>query len=820
MKRPFYIFALFIILSFVYIYKAPFTYAQIFTDVNYDHPHGTAISYLKSNNIIQGYPDGSFRPDDLITRTEFLKIVLEGTNVPLDIETPTNFSDIDENEWYAPYIKKAKSEGWIKGYPDGTFKPLQPINKVEALKILGEVQEWDRLDLAEVPEAAYKDTYRFSWYSPYVHFAKENGLLFEETDYLYPSQEITRGYMAELMYRSMIRNVITYVPGQTAEDKINEAAKSVDTPDNFTTINIDYFDNIKLDSELPNTFYKNEIYFIEGDITNGKSYDTIFAFLTEENGNSSNYEHFIGEISGTHFEIPIFFDDPGTYHLGIIPGLSGESKIIPIYVLDGIPKAGTKTNENIPTNLSIKFENDTTSISWKEKENNVFRIYFIQEDNVVSYFVRGKNNLDLFYSDFKNFTDGNVKWRVYGAKANSLTPINLTTKWAKSSDSIFKAIKHHFKLTVDESVTYSNFPELLSSAKSFSVSGTTNENIFAEGAVIKPDGNVDTFEINSSKTTIKYYGNDVIPAGSSFNFTYNPTMKGTYILEINDQGGAALINIPIYIGDGIPLIPDFFDLQDPYEITETLDLEKSRQELLTYLNEERSNYGLNTVEIRDDLNSLAQAHSDDMKNRNFFSHFNPEGLSPNERRINAGINTEVGENLAHAPTVYFGHKALMRSAIHRENILNPNWDSVGIGISLDENGYLLITEEFSHDPWTDNDLEKFENDILTAINTERSNSLTLNSVLQDVAREWSSDMINENFFSFTSPSGINLIDIVHGKGITQEGRAFILKEGSIETLTSQLLSESDIKDNEWKQIGIGIKQDEFSNLYLTIIYTQ
>jgi hypothetical protein len=213
----------------------PVASASTFTDVPYTHPHSDAISYLQSNNIVQGYDDNTFQPDNLINRVEFLKIVLEGTNVPLDVNESTGFSDIDENQWYIPYVRKAKKEGWVQGYPDGTFRPLNAINKVEALKILGEVQQWDKLALGEVPEAAFKDTYRFSWYSPYVHFAKENELLFAETDYLNPGDEITRAYMAEIVYRSIVKQIILYIPGQTAEDKIRDV-KIVDTPQSYEAI--------------------------------------------------------------------------------------------------------------------------------------------------------------------------------------------------------------------------------------------------------------------------------------------------------------------------------------------------------------------------------------------------------------------------------------------------------------------------------------------------------------------------------------------------------------------------------------------------------
>jgi uncharacterized protein YkwD len=793
--------------------------ASTFTDVPYTHQNSDAISYLQSNNIVEGYNDNTFRPDNLINRVEFLKIVLEGTDVPLDSEKSTGFTDIDTNQWYVPYLRKAKEEGWVKGYPDNTFRPLNPINKVEALKILGEVQKWDMLALAEVPEAAYKDTYRFSWYSPYVHFAKEKGLLTEEINYLEPGKEISRAYMAEIVYQSIVKQVILYEPFQTAEDII-EDVNEVETPSDFETISTTFFNKIELDEELPNTFYKNEVYIVEGTITENNNYNSIFAFFAKENGESNVFTHMIGETNGEDFRIPLVFRKAGTYQLGIIPGLSGESNIAEITVLDGIPAEGEAQNPGRPTKLQISFENDNTNTDWDPNGNNVFRIYFYQNSTVHSYLIRDKDTLNLFYKDFKNFEEGKVKWKIYGAKASSLKPLELETQWIESNTNSFDAVTHNFRLSLDDSIKYSNISEILTTNEPIFVSGTTQENIFNKGAVIKSNGLTDSFEIETDSNLLNYYGNEVIAAGSSFNFTYDPKTEGVYILEINNQGGSAVLNIPIYIGDIIPLIPDFFDLQDPFEETYELDLGAKRQELLNYINVERAVHGLSDVSLKTELNTLAQNYATDMVESMFFSHIDPDGGNPDTRRKALNIKTNVGENLAHAPSVYFAHQALMRSAIHRENILNPNWETLGLGIELDGFGDMMVVQEFSHSVWDSTDLQNFENQLLDKINNERSNNLTVNSTLVNVARDWSDKMIEENFFSFISPSGINLIDEVQNSGVTNQGKAYILKEGTLNSLFNKLILDSDILIENWRKIGIGIAQDSWSSLYITVLYTE
>ena len=72
--------------------------------------------------IITGYPDGTFRPSDPITRAEFATIAAKFDD--LDLGSASAFTDIF-GHWAADYITSSENKGWIKGYPDMTFKPEQ-----------------------------------------------------------------------------------------------------------------------------------------------------------------------------------------------------------------------------------------------------------------------------------------------------------------------------------------------------------------------------------------------------------------------------------------------------------------------------------------------------------------------------------------------------------------------------------------------------------------------------------------------------------------------------------------------------------------------
>lgn len=119
------------------------------------------------------------------------------------------------------------------------------------------------------------------------------------------------------------------------------------------------------------------------------------------------------------------------------------------------------------------------------------------------------------------------------------------------------------------------------------------------------------------------------------------------------------------------------------------------QEAVNLLNADRSAQGLPPLKVNMDLVRLAEAYAQDMIDRNFFAHENPEGLSPFDRMKNAGISYRwAGENLAINSSVSAAQKAFMSSAGHRANILNGNFTQVGIGVKRDGNGSFYVVQEF------------------------------------------------------------------------------------------------------------------------------
>lgn len=186
----------------------------IFTDVDVGHDEYVALKYLKEKGIIQGYADGSFKPDNFIARVEALKIILESNNLIDNIYIENNklggvdyknnlelvsFSDIFKSQWYFPYLKKSVELGVVNGYPDGTFKPTDIVNRAESFKM---VMESDGLEFAEVLEPPFADVSVNDWFAKYFDEAKKRLIVYVTmNNTVNPGYELTRSKFAELIYR-------------------------------------------------------------------------------------------------------------------------------------------------------------------------------------------------------------------------------------------------------------------------------------------------------------------------------------------------------------------------------------------------------------------------------------------------------------------------------------------------------------------------------------------------------------------------------------------------------------------------------------------
>jgi uncharacterized protein YkwD len=815
------------------------TCLAVFSDMPPENRYSTAVDYLSSAGIVNGYPDGTFRPEKTVNRAEFLKLVLESAGITNDITVSSGFRDIDESAWYAGYVRKALKEGWVQGYPDKTFRPENGITKAEGLKMIGEVQNWQLQEKISIPP--FSDTPADAWFTPYVDYAKTKNFLEDTGRFFIPELILTRGATAEILFRSYVTAASgatafssrlastlpdnTAIHGSAPEGPVITPPPAPDfTPVTYKAIPATYFTGVTLKESFPNTFYLDEIYEFEGTVKTAGS-EKAFVFLAPEGvSDSTKFINNIGEVNGSTLRIPVIFRKPGNYRLGLILGSSGESSVVNISVLPSLPSSSSSVTNPAPANLKILYGNLKTTVSWDQAENGLTRIRVFQGTRTKNYVSRQDvRKMDLLYQDFDGFSEGPVYFMVENAPLSSRKPLQVSGDWSSSGTEKFNAVDHNFSEYDTDLISIVTLPETYAGGQIIRFSGNTKTDIFTDAAITRPDGTVETAILTTSGRKGQSYGSETIPAGNDFSFAYATALPGTYFVEINSLDGEAVLNHPVYQSGSIPLLPDFFDISQYRQEETTFNRTNFRLQLLNLINSERKNAGLAAVTADPTLNNLAQLHSDDMVQRNFFGHINPDGETPNDRRLELGISTTVGENLAQAPTVLYTHYGLMRSGIHRRNILDPAWTRVGIGITENKDGQLFTTEEFSGNPLTEIDLINIENDIVAEINSRRQSMgiavLEYDSVLAVICDSWSSKMTSLDFFDFVSPNGETLYDIVRGKINDKSVQAIILETSSRDRLIEEALSGNDATDKTWHNIGIGVKADNTGTLKATLLYS-
>jgi hypothetical protein len=172
-----------------------------FSDVRDDYWANNSIKYLATAGIISGYPDGSFKPNRVVTRAELASLLVKAKNIPVTTGSVTRFSDVSRQSGAAPYIKAAVDSGYLTGRTANKFEPNKAATRAEAVAAL---VKFDRTTLpGSLRAGPFPDMKAKDWSSRYVAAAKEAGML----DYLQgqnfeANKSITRAEVAEILSRT------------------------------------------------------------------------------------------------------------------------------------------------------------------------------------------------------------------------------------------------------------------------------------------------------------------------------------------------------------------------------------------------------------------------------------------------------------------------------------------------------------------------------------------------------------------------------------------------------------------------------------------
>lgn len=179
-----------LLLSFTTFSLTGATQAQ-FIDVDVTHPYFHSIGDLYQANVVKGYDvegDRFFKPRQSINRAEVLKVLMLSAGLTAEAGIESRFPDVPGQAWFADFVQTAAARGIVKGYVDGRFYPEVKVTRAEFLKML--------MESFDVP---LKDTDEDIWYAPYLETAQAWRLLPEEDD---PDAYVNRGEVAEVIFRT------------------------------------------------------------------------------------------------------------------------------------------------------------------------------------------------------------------------------------------------------------------------------------------------------------------------------------------------------------------------------------------------------------------------------------------------------------------------------------------------------------------------------------------------------------------------------------------------------------------------------------------
>lgn len=174
-----------------------------FSDVSTSHWAYQFISSLAARNIIAGFPDGEFRPDEPVTRAQYAAMVRKAFNITT-VRSATSFVDVPANYWAASAISEAYRMGFLSGYPNNVFQPNQNIPRAQVLVSLANGLNYQAATVASA--GVYNDSQSIPNYATAsIAAATEQQLVvnYPNVRSLRPNQTATRAEVAAFIYQAL-----------------------------------------------------------------------------------------------------------------------------------------------------------------------------------------------------------------------------------------------------------------------------------------------------------------------------------------------------------------------------------------------------------------------------------------------------------------------------------------------------------------------------------------------------------------------------------------------------------------------------------------
>lgn len=163
----------------------------------------TGQTFITDSDSWLAKNDTSYDGDRSITRAEYVKVLVRALSCRYTyMGNESGFSDVATTAWHAPYITFAKKKWWIDGFEDGTFRPDERITRAQAAKILARAIE---LTDGSSSNSQFRDVESESLFAPYIQSLADKKILNGKRKYTFdPDGAISRHEVARIVYKTFL----------------------------------------------------------------------------------------------------------------------------------------------------------------------------------------------------------------------------------------------------------------------------------------------------------------------------------------------------------------------------------------------------------------------------------------------------------------------------------------------------------------------------------------------------------------------------------------------------------------------------------------
>lgn len=189
------------------VISAPAFAQTTFSDVSSNYWASSFIQELASRNVIKGFPDGSFRPNDPVTRAQFAAMIRQAFPNAPRVRSAINFADVPTNYWGYEAIQTAYTSGFLAGYPGGTFHPNENIPRAQSLVSLANGLQYASTAPADTTLQIFRDAGDIPGYARgSIAAAAERRIVvnYPDVQLLNPNQVATRAEVAAFIFQALV----------------------------------------------------------------------------------------------------------------------------------------------------------------------------------------------------------------------------------------------------------------------------------------------------------------------------------------------------------------------------------------------------------------------------------------------------------------------------------------------------------------------------------------------------------------------------------------------------------------------------------------